>query len=92
MSAKRDYYEVLGVSRTATADEIRKAYRRLARQYHPDVNKDDGAEDRFMRDFPHARATAEPLREALSEKGVSLSHDACRELVAATNNANDPSA
>ena len=47
MSAKRDYYEVLGVSRTATADEIRKAYRRLARQYHPDVNKDDGAEDRF---------------------------------------------
>lgn len=39
--AKRDYYEVLGVSRNATAEEIRKAHRRLARQYHPDVNKSD---------------------------------------------------
>lgn len=44
MSAKRDYYEVLGVARTASQDEIKKAFRRLARQYHPDVNKDPGAE------------------------------------------------
>jgi curved DNA-binding protein len=43
----RDYYEALGVPRTASKDEIQKAYRRLARQYHPDVNKDPGAEDRF---------------------------------------------
>lgn len=47
MADKRDYYEVLGVGRNAQSDEIRKAYRRLARQYHPDVNKDDGAEDKF---------------------------------------------
>jgi molecular chaperone DnaJ len=47
MAEQRDYYEVLGVNRTASRDEIRKSYRRLAREYHPDVNKDEGAEDRF---------------------------------------------
>ena len=45
--AKRDYYEALSISRSATTIEIKKAYRKLARQYHPDVNKDPGAEDRF---------------------------------------------
>jgi DnaJ-class molecular chaperone len=44
---RRDFYEVLGVPRTATQDEIQRAYRQLARQHHPDVNKDPGAEDRF---------------------------------------------
>jgi curved DNA-binding protein len=43
----RDYYEVLGVNRRASADDIQRAYRKLARQYHPDVNKDPGAEERF---------------------------------------------
>jgi len=42
-----DYYAQLGVGRDADADSIKRAYRRLARQYHPDVNKDPGAEDRF---------------------------------------------
>lgn len=47
MASKRDYYQVLGVPRTAGADEVKKAYRRLARQYHPDVNKSPDAEERF---------------------------------------------
>ena len=42
-----DYYQILGISRDADKEEIKRAYRRLARKYHPDVNKDPGAEERF---------------------------------------------
>lgn len=47
MATKRDYYEVLGVRRDASPEEIKKAFRRLARQYHPDVNKEPDAEAKF---------------------------------------------
>ena len=47
MAEKRDYYESLGVGRGASPEELKGAYRRLAKQYHPAVNKDPGAEERF---------------------------------------------
>ena len=48
MADKRDYYEVLGVNRNASADEIKSAYRKLSKKYHPDLNPDDAAaEEKF---------------------------------------------
>ena len=47
MADKRDYYEVLGVAKNASDDEIKKAYRKLAKKYPPDVNKEPGAEEKF---------------------------------------------
>ena len=45
--SNRDYYEILGINRNASDDEIKAAFRKLARQYHPDVSKEDGTEEKF---------------------------------------------
>ncbi len=47
MSSKRDYYEILGVGKNATDEEIKKAFRKLALEFHPDRNKIKSAEDKF---------------------------------------------
>ncbi|MBW4573090.1 MAG: molecular chaperone DnaJ [Tolypothrix carrinoi HA7290-LM1] len=71
----RDYYEILGVSRDADKEEIKGAYRRLARKYHPDVNKEPGAEDRFKEINRAYEVLSEPeMRERYNrfgEAGVS---------------------
>jgi DnaJ-class molecular chaperone len=65
--AKRDYYEVLGIARNASEDEIKKAYRKLARKFHPDVNKEAGASEKF--------AEVQEAYDVLSEPGKRKKYD-----------------
>jgi molecular chaperone DnaJ len=70
-----DYYEILGVSRDATKEDVKRAYRRLARKYHPDVNKEPGAEERFKEINRAYEVLSEPETRArydrFGEAGVS---------------------
>src|SRR6476661_3087915 len=52
--AKKDYYNILGVKKDAKADEIKKAYRRLARKHHPDVNPNDKVSEDKFKELPEA--------------------------------------
>ncbi len=63
-AAKRDYYEILGVPRHATQEEIKQAFRRLARQYHPDVSDDPNAEERFKEINEAYRVLSDPEQRA----------------------------
>lgn len=75
--AKRDYYEILGLSKSASADEIKKSYRRLAMKYHPDRNKDDGGKSE--KSFKEAKEAYEVLKDH-EKKSVydQFGHDGLR--------------
>lgn len=65
---KRDYYEILGVPRNATQEEIKQAFRRLARKYHPDVNKSPDAEERFKEINEAYMVLSDPEKRALYDR------------------------
>ena len=68
MAEKRDYYEVLGIARSATQDDIKKAFRDLARQYHPDVNKAADAEEKFKEINEAYGVLSEPEKRAAYDR------------------------
>jgi len=64
MATKRDYYEVLGLEKGASDDEIKKAYRRLSKKYHPDINKEADAEEKFKEVSEAYEVLSDPQKRA----------------------------
>lgn len=68
--ATRDYYEVLGVKRDASADDLKKAFRHLARKYHPDLNKGSkDAEEKFKEINEAYQVLSDPQKKAQYDQG-----------------------
>ena len=69
MSTPRDYYDVLGVKKNASTDEIKRAYRKLAKKYHPDRNPDDlDAEAKFKEVLEASTVLGDPEKRAMFDK------------------------
>ncbi|MFN7131587.1 MAG: DnaJ domain-containing protein, partial [Myxococcales bacterium] len=76
MAAPRDFYDILGVQRSASADEIKKAYRKLAKKYHPDVNPNDkAAEEKFKEISAAFEVLSDEKKRAMYDE---FGHDAIR--------------
>ena len=65
----RDYYGILGVARNASADDIKRAYRKLAREYHPDVNPDPAAQEKFKEINAAYEVLSDPAKARDGEPG-----------------------
>ena len=72
MARSSDYYKTLGVDKKASQEEIKKAYRKLARQYHPDTNKDAGAEERFKAISEAYDVLGDPDKRKKYDRGGSV--------------------
>jgi len=66
--ARRDYYEILGLSRSASPEEIKRAFRQLAREHHPDVNQDPEAAERFKEINEAYQILSDPERRSLYDR------------------------
>src|SRR5829696_2433579 len=69
MARSPDYYKTLGLEKKASADEIKRAYRKLARQYHPDTNKESGAEERFKQVSEAYDVLSDPEKRKKYDRG-----------------------
>ena len=65
----KDYYGILGIRRDATPDEIKRAYRKLAREYHPDVNPDPAAQERFKEINAAYEVLSDPAKREIVDLG-----------------------
>ena len=72
MAKAADHYKTLGVDKKASQEEIKKAYRKLARQYHPDTNKDAGAEERFKAISEAYDTLGDPEKRKKYDRGGSV--------------------
>ena len=85
MAEKRDYYEVLGLQKGATDDEIKKAYRKLAKQYHPDLNPDNPEAEAKFKEINEANdVLSDPQKRAKYDQFGHAAGDAALRTVAQT--------